>query len=320
MFGESVLDFLKTDRKASARWQRGIWLGKSLVNVHIIAQGAGIFVTRSIRRSPWPCELEDLGEVVSGPWEYCYASLGHRMVYNKRLSGPLALGVGAALSPRIDVEAIQVQAYAAEHPDEDQDVPPEGEAGQVILPAGASSSDLVVVSLAEPCSGQKRGDTVAFADEAALKKPRVDVGEEQPMTPKSDGGAQPAERAPKTPRLDSQARPSMSLVTSIDLSHFAHEDEPVKFHFDEKDLDQLEQCELEFNDADQLELDDWGTSLDDDWKDALQQLSFPYGPDEPQVSEAELQRLDAPTNWSYNALQSSTCYRIPPTLILPQKF
>ena len=32
--------FLKTDRKAAARWQRGIWLGKSLVNdVHIIAQG-----------------------------------------------------------------------------------------------------------------------------------------------------------------------------------------------------------------------------------------------------------------------------------------
>ena len=41
MFGESVLGYLKTDRKAAARRQRRIWLGKSLVNdVHIVAQGA----------------------------------------------------------------------------------------------------------------------------------------------------------------------------------------------------------------------------------------------------------------------------------------
>ena len=52
-----------------------------------------------------------------------YASLGHRMVYNKRLAGPMAFGVGAALPPRIDVEAIQVQAYAAEHADDDQMLP-----------------------------------------------------------------------------------------------------------------------------------------------------------------------------------------------------
>ena len=112
MFGESVLGFLKTDRKAAARWQRGI--GKSLVNdVHIIAQGASIFVTRSIRRRPRPFELEDLGEVVSGPWDYGYASLGHRMVYNKRLSGPFAFGVGAALPPGIDVEANTVSRTRA---------------------------------------------------------------------------------------------------------------------------------------------------------------------------------------------------------------
>ena len=58
--------------------------------------------------------------MVSGPWDYGYASLGHRMVYNKRLSGPFAFGVGAALPPGIDVEAIQVQTYAAEHPHEDE--------------------------------------------------------------------------------------------------------------------------------------------------------------------------------------------------------
>ena len=293
MFGESVLGYLKTDRKAAARWQRGIWLGKSLVNdVHIVAQGANIFVTRSIRRRPRPFELEDLGEVVSGPWEFGYASLGHRMVYNKRLSGPLAFGVGAALPSRIDVEAIQVQAYAAEHPEEDQDAPPEGEAGQMLMPAGAHSSEVVDVAMDEHGS-QKRGDNVPAAGESSLKKAKVDFGQEQPLTPKSDGGADVSERAPKTPRLDPHPDNIRSLVTSTDLSLYEHEDEPVKFHFDEQDLDQLEQYELEFNDSERLEEDDWSSSMDDNVKDVIKQLSFPYGASEPQVSDEELQRLDA---------------------------
>jgi len=38
----------------------------------------------------------------------------HHMIYNMWLSGPFAFGVGAPLPPRIDVETLQVQAYAAE--------------------------------------------------------------------------------------------------------------------------------------------------------------------------------------------------------------
>ena len=80
MFGECVLGFLKTDRKAAARWQKGIWLGKSLTNdTHIIAQGNNVFVTRSTRRLPTPFVLEGLGEVVACPWDYGYA-LGHCLV------------------------------------------------------------------------------------------------------------------------------------------------------------------------------------------------------------------------------------------------
>ena len=66
---------------------------------------------------------------------------------------------------------------------------------------------------------------------------------------------------------------------------------PVTFHFNERDLDQLEQYELEFNE--QLELEHWSHNMDDNLKDVMKQLSFPYGPVQPQVSDEELQRLDA---------------------------
>ena len=117
MYGESVLGYIKTDRKAAPRWSRGIWLGKTLVNdTHIIAHPSGVFVTRSVRRLPTPFVLEELGDVHHSPWEFGYASLGHRMLYNRQVSPPQAVGM-----PMIDVEAIQVQKYADENPDEDRD-------------------------------------------------------------------------------------------------------------------------------------------------------------------------------------------------------
>ena len=109
--------------------------------------------------------------------------------------------------------------------------------------------------------GQKRGDDVPAAGESSLKKAKVDFGQEQPLTPKSDGGADASERAAKTPRLDSHPDHIRSLVTNADLSLYEHEDEPVKFHFDEQDLDQLEQYELEFNDSKRLEEDDWSSNM-----------------------------------------------------------
>jgi len=50
-------------------------------------------------------------------------------------------------------------------------------------------------------------------------------------------------------------------------------------------LDQLEQYELEFNDSERLEEDDWGSNMDDNVKDVIKQLSFPYGASEPEVSD-----------------------------------
>ena len=89
MFGESVLGYIKPDRKGAPRWCKGIWLGKALTNdTHIIGYKESIFVTRSVRRLPTAFNLEDLGDVTTSPWEYGYAALGHRMMYNRHLSPP----------------------------------------------------------------------------------------------------------------------------------------------------------------------------------------------------------------------------------------
>ena len=112
LYGESVLCYIKPDRKGAPRWCKGIWLGKTLTNdTRIIGYKEGIFVTRSVRRFPNPFVLEELGDITTSPWEYGYAALGHRMMYNRHLSPPMPFGM-----PMIDVEAIQVKKYAVENP------------------------------------------------------------------------------------------------------------------------------------------------------------------------------------------------------------
>ena len=170
MFGESVLGYIKPDRKGAPRWCKGIWLGKALTNdTHIIGYKEGIFVTRSVRRLPTAFNLEDLGDVTTSPWEYGYAALGHRMMYNRHFSPPLALGM-----PMIDVEAIQVKKYAQENPNEDLEQEPASQAGQESVLPPDPAGDSVGASAAE---GHKRPDSSDAAEPPSPKKARI--GEEQ---------------------------------------------------------------------------------------------------------------------------------------------
>ena len=69
MFGETVLGYIRTDKKAAPRWVKGIWLGKALTHdTHILAHSNGVFVTRSVRRLPTPLVLESLGSLVMLLW------------------------------------------------------------------------------------------------------------------------------------------------------------------------------------------------------------------------------------------------------------
>ena len=102
MFGEVVLGYIKTSRKAAPRWTKGIWVGKALPNDgHIIIHAEGVFVTRSVRRLPTPFVL-----------------------YSKNLSPPLAVGM-----PMIDVDAEHVITYAKTHAGSDSDCEDPLEAG-----------------------------------------------------------------------------------------------------------------------------------------------------------------------------------------------
>ena len=302
MYGESVLGYIKTDRKAAPRWSRGIWLGKTLVNdTHIIAHSTGVFVTRSVRRLPTPFVLEELGDLHHSPWEFGYASLGHRMLYNRHVSPPQPLGM-----PMIDIEAVQVQKYAAENPHEDDDPPAQGEpavpaqAGLGGAPAAEGQPLLPDTAMKDV---QKRGEAEGSEQQGSPKKARV--GEEQPVTPPDIGGQQPAtpidvdaaetaeERASKVPKLtDSPKQQHMMQITSTDLSLYEHEDSAVQFHFCEDDLDRLEQYDLEFYDDELLTAED--NVFDDDaaMKQMIEQLTFPYSAKEPDVSPEELTRLD----------------------------
>ena len=88
-YGEQVYGYLQSDAKASARWVKGVWLGKSSRNdVHIIGTSQGVYVTRSVRRlSPrdhWNVELAS--SVETDVWEHGLSSLGSRLVLAKRVA------------------------------------------------------------------------------------------------------------------------------------------------------------------------------------------------------------------------------------------
>ena len=130
--------------KGGPRWKHGVWLGKvASGDMHVVGTSEGIFLTRSIRRNAVAFNLNRFADLENYPWEFGLAALGNKLIHNKRVTHPLAFGVGAALPPQIDLEAIAVQKYAQENPDEGAEQL--GQAGQ--------ASDAVDVSLDVKASG-----------------------------------------------------------------------------------------------------------------------------------------------------------------------
>ena len=299
MFGEDGLGYLRADLKAAPRWQHGIWMSKAMTamsgDLHIIGTANGVFVTRSIRRNANPFNFNRLGDIESWPWEFGYAALGNRLVYNKRVTQPMAFGVGAAVPPQIDVEAVQVEQYALAHPNED--IEHEAEAEDAPKPSAPLEASEIPeasagASAAEPSGsvghvdahGRKRADETGDADSHKRVK-FADAGfsvlEQTCLVDDSSAG----QRAPKTPKLDEEAeKQRLNQVTSTDLSLYEHEDQPVSISFENEDVECLEDYELTF------EFYDDNICTDEE---ALKQLTFPYTKHEPVVDEIELQRLDS---------------------------
>jgi hypothetical protein len=113
MFGEDVLGYLRVD-KAGPKSRHGLWLRKDQSgDLHVIGTRDGVFLSRSIGRNAIPFNLHRLGELENYPWEFGLAALGNRFVHSKRVTQPMAFGVGAALPPHMDVEAIEVQHWVS---------------------------------------------------------------------------------------------------------------------------------------------------------------------------------------------------------------
>ena len=288
MFGEDILGYLAMD-KGGPRWRHGIWLGKiPSGDMHVVGTAEGVFLTRSIRRNPIPFNLNRFADLENYPWEFGLAALGNKLVHNKRVTHPLAFGVGATLPPQIDVEAIQVQKYARENPNED--VEDETQAGQAIeasTDAIASSVSPAVPSDADHAHGHKRPeDPVSPSD--SPKKART--GDAMPVTPVDDtmlDDSDVGHHAPKTPKLDETFQQNISAVTSTNLEFYEHEDEQIKPCFADSELDGLEEYDMNFYNDELLDMDE----MDDE--EVMKRLTFPFTKHEPHVSAEQLMELDA---------------------------
>eukprot|EP00435_Cladocopium_sp_Y103_P075626 s23_g61.t1 len=221
-----------------------------------------------------------------GIWEFGLAALGNKLVHNKRVTHPLAFGVGAASPPQIDVEAIQVQKYAQENPDEDaEDETQAGHAAEAPSTASASISPAVPIDVDESHGHKRHDDPVSPSDHP--KKARTD--DAVPTTPDATllDDSDVGQHAPKTPRLEETLQQKINAVTSTDLSLYEHEDEPLKPCFGESELDGLEEYDMNFYNDEWLDMDE----MDDE--ETMKLLTFPFTKHEPEMSAEELMELDA---------------------------
>ena len=77
-------------------------------DMHIIAVPGStqLFVTRRVRRSPKPWNMEAIGSVEACPWIFGYASLGSQLVLAKRISTPSAIALPEVKPRDLDAEAV----------------------------------------------------------------------------------------------------------------------------------------------------------------------------------------------------------------------
>eukprot|EP00435_Cladocopium_sp_Y103_P035698 s4054_g9.t1 len=286
MFGEDILGYLAMD-KGGPRWHHGIWLGKvASGDMHVVGTAEGVFLTRSIRRNAIAFNLNRFADLENYPWEFGLAALGNKLVHNKRVTHPLAFGVGAALPPQIDVEAIQVQKYAQENSNRDvEDEAQAGQAKEASAEASASNVSPAVPIDVDDAHGHKRPDDPVSPSDHPKK---MRSGDAVPTTPDdvllddSDVG----QHAPKTPRLDETLQQNINAVTSTNLELYEHEDEQIKPCFAESELDGLEECDMNFYNDEWLDVDE----INDD--EAMKRLTFPFTKHEPDVSADQLVELD----------------------------
>ena len=275
MFGEQVLGYLRTSQKGRPRWLKGTWLGKTNANdAHIVAFQGTLFVTRSVRRLTNPFNLEALGEIEVGPWDHGLASLGHRLIINKKQSVPVGIAISGPIPEKKDDDEVPPPDEAGSDPDtevlgveDEQSVAVPSDA--VISQSGASHPVIPPQAGQGGSTSSGSGDTSMSTSVAAERHSLAD--------------ALPSDRPTK------QARMNALSVSLGDIYDEKHEDELTTFDFHREDLETLEDYDdsLEYYDYDDEEVVETADG------DKLKMLMFPFSSQEPKLSEDELQLLDS---------------------------
>ena len=251
MFGEAVMAYLKQSAKASAKWQKAIWLGKTTANdVNILGVPGGIFVSRSVRRFSdcWDGKLA--AEIDTYVWQHGLASLGGTLVLNnKKVSLPAQ-------------PALPLPVEAGRHDDDEAPRSPSQVAGSD--PESSSGSQMSV----DFPDGVPDLEQIAAEAASTQQSDVVDV-----LLPAIPEAVQLSEnpRPQKQPRLETSTismistageRSSganlivsceeMPCVTEIRKVTYTHEDESVELAFDQDANDGMEDYDYEEYDDDQI--------------------------------------------------------------------
>ena len=288
-YGEVVLGYLRTSAKAGARWCKGVWLGKTTQNdTHIVATTQGLFLTRSVRRlvEKDRFNLDRCGEVALAPWEHGFASLGGRLIVNKRVVLPQA--VAPALnptSPRDEAgsdpptsEPDGVNEHLSEYEPSLPGDPVEAGTQDAPLMTSRQASSRSDASMSLPgMSGGSSSGSSELVTEAAMQARSGEAAAAEVATGLSENP-----RAVKAPRM--MQRVEFAAICQIGDQWYEHEDEEVDWAFTYKDLDDLQDYDEGFDDDGHEELD----------LNAIEsKLIFPRTSEhEPWLSPSELSELD----------------------------
>jgi hypothetical protein len=300
-----------------------VWLSKTISNdSHIIGTPNRIFLTRSIRRLPTSFDLELLGEITASPWNYGCASLGHRLIHAKRVVPPPAVAYDSSLRLP-DKDAKDVRDYAKAHPFEDIDEsaisaeagllgqaeqPQDGEQGPIFTDEGIDEAMAAAkrASMAQPMSldvpqtpvyaetsSQPSGKhnkqhDVTGGDSKRFHATAVESssahGDVVPQTPQAETAVEILDDATfesmqpvsKAAKRDDTGRLGL-LGRILKIEHLDIEPD-VNLEVDE--VDTMIHHELNLNEDPYETLDDVGPNVGE--------LSFPYSPQEPELSADEL--------------------------------
>ena len=255
-------------------------------------------MTRSIRRLPKPFELELVGDCTVAPWERGYASLGHRMLYAKRLVHPVPTAIrdfaGGVSQPGIPDEA------ASDPPSPTEvEFPQDGNAAVTGPPQPEDgvfndSPDEEVPAKAGPRM-RPPPPTAVVAGPATPADMSGPSDAPAPMDARDSPGGHETEHA-ESGRPEKQLRiNALSDVGTTPSYPFddLHEDGKPEYSFSPQELDDLEKYELGLEDEDEKYDGDAFEHLSDDAELLLKEVIFPYTKDEPNLSATELQRLDS---------------------------